>query len=110
MVRPGERIKGIVQCQVDRDQCSALSLYRIVVGIQGKGPQITIGNELGMTAGESLEQFDLIAPAEPGIYQVRFKLVEALFEQTAFEKWLDENGHEPDATTTIGVIVVKAQP
>lgn len=110
VVRPGERIRGIVDCHIDRDKCSALSLYRIVVGFAGKGPQTTIGNELGMAAGESLEQFDLIAPTEPGVYQIRFKLVEALFEQTAFEKWLDENGQEPSGTTTIGIVIVKGRP
>lgn len=107
VVKPGERIKGIVVCNLDRDKCSALNLYRVLLGIKGVGAQTTIGNELGLAAGESLEEFSLIAPAVPGIYQVRFKVVEKLLESSALDAWTDEKGNEPDGTTTIGLIVVK---
>lgn len=107
VVRPGERIEGVVLCNLDREQCSSLSLYRVVLGIKGKGAQTTIGNQFGIVAGESLEQFVLIAPAEPGLYQIRFRLAEGLLKGTALNAWVDENGNEPDGTTTIGVVLVK---
>ena len=106
-VKPGEKIDGVVQCTLDSSRCSSLSLYRIVLGIKGKGPQITIGNELGAAARETLERFTLAAPQEPGIYQIRFRVVESLFESSALDAWTDERGNEPDGTTTIGIILVK---
>jgi hypothetical protein len=107
VVKPGERVEGIVQCNLDREQCSNLKVYRVVLGLQGKGAQTTIGNELGVVAGESLESFALVAPSEAGIYQIRFRTVEGLFEKTALDGWLDGEGNEPDGTTTIGLIVVR---
>lgn len=107
VVRAGERIQGIVLCDLDSKQCSSLSLYRVVLGIKGKGAQTTIGNELGIFSGESLENFILIAPSEPGIYQIRYRLVESFTKKAALEAWVDENGNEPSAITTVGIILVK---
>ncbi len=107
VVKPGERVEGVVLCNLDREQCSALGLYRVVLGISGRGAQTTIGNELGLTAGESLEKFSLVAPAEPGVYQVRFTVVDSLFERNALDAWTDEKGNEPDGSTTIGLILVR---
>ena len=107
VVKPGERIQGVVLCNLDSKQCSSLSLYRVVLGIKGKGAQTTIGNELGIIAGESLEDFVLSAPSESGIYQIRYRLVESFTKKAALAAWVDENGDEPSATTTIGVVVVK---
>jgi hypothetical protein len=108
VVKPGEKITGIVECHLDREQCSALSLYRVVLGIKGQGAQTTIGNELGIVAGKTLEQFTLVAPTEPGIYQIRFKLVVSFFEENALHAWVDDKGNEPEGTTTIGIICVKS--
>lgn len=107
VVKPGERVHGIVLCDLDGSQCSTFGFYRVVLGVSGRGGQTTIGNELGIAAGESLEKFDLIAPTEPGIYQIRFRLVESFLEGNALTAWVDENGNEPDGTTTIGLIIVK---
>lgn len=107
LVKPGERIEAKVKCKLDSKQCSASSLYRIVVGLQGEGPQAVIGNELGLVAGKSKEKFALIAPQKTGVYQIRFRTVEAYFESSALDAWRDREGNEPDGTTTIGIIVVK---
>jgi len=108
VVKPGERIEGVVQCDLDREQCESFSFYRVVLGIKGKGAQTTIGNELGIVAGKSEEKFVLIAPSESGLYQIRFRLVDALLKKNALESWTDENGDEPDGTTTIGLVFVKS--
>ena len=107
VVGPGEKIEGGVVCVLDRDACSPLSFYRVVLGIKGEEAQTTIGNELGIVAGESLETFSLHAPKNPGLYQVRFRLVEGFRKGKALESWIDEEGKEPDASTTIGVIFVR---
>jgi hypothetical protein len=108
VVKPGETVEGVVKCHLNKELCSSLYLYRVVLGIKGQGPQTTIGNELGIVAGKSEEKFVLTAPQEPGIYQIRFRLVESLFESKAFDAWLDEEGNEPDASTTLGILVVKS--
>lgn len=107
-VKPGERIEGKVHCHLDKDQCSSLSMYRVVLGFVGEDPQTTIGNELGIVAGHSKETFTLIAPSKPGIYQLRFRLVDSFFKGKALDAWKDEKGNEPDASTTIGIVVVKS--
>lgn len=107
VVRPGELIEASVICDLDRKQCSAVKLYRVVIGLKGEGAQTTIGNELGMVAGESCENFRLSAPSKPGIYQVRFRLVESYREGKALKNWEDKEGNEPDARTTIGLLAVK---
>lgn len=107
VVKPGERIEAKVRCKLDSKQCALSSVYRIVVGIQGEGPQAVIGNELGLVAGKSKEKFTLIAPQKAGIYQIRFRTVEAYLESSALSAWKDSDGNEPDGTTTIGILVVK---
>ncbi len=107
VVNSGDKIECEVVCDLDRDKCSALSFYRVVIGIKGEGAQTTIGNELGILAGESREKFSLHAPMKPGLYQVRFKLAENLLEKKALHAWTDSKGNEPDASTTIGIIFVR---
>ncbi len=107
VVKPGERIEAEVKCNLDSEKCSVFGLYRIVVGIKGEGPQAVIGNEAGLLAGKSREKFTLIAPETPGMYQIRFRPVDALFKHSALHAWKDAEGNEPDGTTTIGIIFVK---
>lgn len=106
-VKAGEKIDAEVTCIIDPEQCSIFGLYRIVVGIKGVGPQAVIGNESGLLAGKSRETFTLKAPDKPGIYEIRFKSVNAYLQSTAIHAWQDEAGNEPDGTTTIGIIIVQ---
>jgi len=106
VVKPGERVDCSVICHLDRTDCSSLSIYRIAVGIKGEGAQTTICNYLGLLAGDSVEKFTLIAPADHGVYEVRFRPAEGLTEKEALKAWTDAQGQEPGASTTIGFIVV----
>ncbi len=108
VVKPGEPINGEVHCSFERDQCSSICFYRVVLGINGEGAQTTIGNTLGAIAGKSKEHFVLIAPEKPGLYQLRFRTVEKFTETEALKAWVDDHGDEPSATTTIGFIYVKS--
>lgn len=103
VVEPGQKIKGSVVCSLDKSKCDPLTFYRVVLGVEDQKAQTTIGNEFGVFAGESLEKFTLVAPCEPGIYLLRFKLVQSLWEKTAMHSWEEE---APDVTKTIGIIVV----
>lgn len=107
LAQPGETVEATVDCNLDREKCNSLSFYRIVVGLKGVGAQTTIGNELGIVAGPSKEKFSLVAPQEPGIYQIRYTVAETVFEKKARHSWVDKKGNEPSAATTIGVIVVQ---
>ncbi len=106
-VQPGEKIEGILHCHLDPQKCNSLSFYRVLIGIKGVGPQVTVCNYLGASAGDSKEKFILTAPEAKGIYQIRFRVVESFLESEALQAWADAQGQEPDASTTIGVIVVK---
>lgn len=107
IVKPGEKIEAEVKCTFDTEQTSILSVYRIVVGLKGGEPQAVIGNESGLTAGKSTEKFTLRAPEKAGIYQIRFRTVDAYTKSAALDAWKDGEGNEPDGTTTIGLIIVK---
>lgn len=106
-VKPGERIQGAVKCILDKDRCPYLGMYRVVLGIKEEGAQTTIGKELGLAPGENDETFNLIAPKDTGIYQIRFRLVHKILPGAALDAWTDDEGNEPDETTTIGFIIVK---
>jgi DNA-binding ferritin-like protein (Dps family) len=107
-VLPGSLIGTDVSCFIDPDKASALTFYRVVIGFKGVGPQTTLCNCLGASCGTKFEEFQLEAPTKPGVYEIRFRTVEKLLEHDALNAWKDENGEEPDASTTIGVIVVKS--
>jgi hypothetical protein len=104
-VKPGETIQGKLRCSLNKTQASSVMLYRVVLGIKGVGGQASVYNSLGAKS-DSAEQFTLTAPKEPGLYQVRFKLVEKLSEKEALDSWFDSKGREPEAKSTIATILV----
>ncbi len=107
VVHPGQRIEGEVKCSLKGEQLSPHELYRVVIGIKGQGAQTTICNYLGAVARDTLEKFVLTAPREPGIYQIRFRVVEKFLESDALAAWKDAEGNEPDGSATIGLIFVQ---
>ncbi len=107
VVRPGETVSGEVTCSLNPDEAHSFNVYRVVIGLHGEGPQTTIGTTLGVAGGSSEERFSLTAPMEPGTYQIRFRTATNFLESAVLNAWIDEKGHEPDASTTIGIIYVK---
>lgn len=107
VVKPGEWIDADVICTMDSAAASPIEIYRVVIGYQAIGAQTVIYNQLGRTSEKKFVQFRLQAPGEPGVYQVRFRTVNTVLESIALTEWQDENGNEPDATTTVGVVVVR---
>lgn len=107
VAHPCEKIEGKIDLFLDANKAAALSVYRVVLGYKGVGPQTTIGTTLGISSGASHEHFSLIAPAQPGVYEVRFRTADNFMESKAMEAWYDERGNEPDGTTTIGIVYVK---
>jgi hypothetical protein len=106
IVHSGQEIKGEVTCNVDRKQCSAFSMYRVVLGIKNQGGQTTVFNHFGLRAGKETDPFTLVAPRQKGIYEVAFRLTKAASEGMALQSWdaHDENGWgEP---VTLGLLIV----
>ncbi len=103
---PGQTIAAEVKCAFDPDKSTFFGHYEIVIGLKGLGPQVVIGSE-GLADGKTKEEFTLVAPETRGIYEIRFRPAKIIFKLPAFSEWLDSEGHEPDAKTTIGLIVVK---
>lgn len=109
VVKPGERINVEMIALLDKSQVKDFQYHRVLVGFKGfDHPETSFGQGVGYLAGtESKEEFAIIAPREPGFYEIRFRPVEGYRESKAKEHWLDSSLHEPDARSTIGVILVK---
>lgn len=101
---PGQWIEGRIRCALDPNKCSTFAGYQIMLGFPGIGPQTSFSKRF---AGETDETFNLMAPEDPGVYELRFRVVEQMTEFGLFEHWRDERGAEPGASTTIGVVIVK---
>jgi hypothetical protein len=106
VVAPGQKIEAEAVYTFDPDKSTFFGHYEIVIGLKGEGPQVVIGSE-GLADGKTKEVFTLVAPERTGIYQIRFRPAKIIFKSSAFDTWQDADGNEPDATTTIGLIVVK---
>ncbi len=106
VAKPGQQIEGEVVCNLDRKQCSALSLYRVVLGIKNQGGQTTVFNHFGLRAGRETDHFTLVAPKEKGVYEVAFRVVEAAREGTALQSWDDRDENGWGEPVVIGVIIV----
>lgn len=108
VARPGENLKCKISYKLDASQCSALDVYRVVIGYKGIGPQTTVGASLGVVDVETRERFDLVAPSQEGVYEIRARVVKGYTEDNAMRAWLDPQGNEPGSETTIGLIYVKS--
>lgn len=106
VVRRGEQIQATVNYTLDENKAAFFNNYRIVVGLKWLGPQTTFGRRLGVKLGETTESFTLAAPLAPGFYEVRFRAVDCFLESSALAAWYDDEGKEPDANSTIGIVYV----
>lgn len=109
VVRPGERIEGIIKYKIDKERCKDIKYHRLLIGYKNLGPQTTVAAGLGyITDKENENRFTLVAPQKPGLYQIRFRSVENFTETEALKHWTDEDGNEPSIKKTIGIVVVKS--
>jgi len=106
LTAPGQQIEGEVVCSLNREQCSPLKMYRVVLGIKNRGGQITVFNHFGLHAGKEVEHFTIEAPNERGIYQVGFKVVETIWTDTALKSWEEDTENDGGTPAIIGLIVV----
>ncbi len=108
VVKPGEKIEGKLRFELDRKECRDMRYHRIILGFKDLGAQTSIGAGLGFFAHkDGKEKFELTAPKEPGLYQVRFRHVQAFSEDDALAKWVDSKKRQPYSRTTLGFVLVR---
>lgn len=108
VVKPGERIEGEVVVVVDKEKSQGLKDHRLIIGFKNIGAQTSFSVKPFVADQVQREKFTLVAPMDPGLYQVRFRSVQSPTEAEALKLWNDEQGLAPAATSTIGFIWVKA--
>ena len=106
VVAPEETLHGSLKYRIDAEELKSMHRYHLVVGIHGEGSQDCITHTLGVWDSKGKGNFTLTAPKHPGIYQVRFLLVEGLTCSHAQNLW-NSGEKEPSSAATIGVIIVE---
>lgn len=91
---PGEIIQGQADCVNHRP-----TNVQVIVGFEG------IGAQDGINSG----CFNLIAPEQPGIYEVRFRYAEAHSLEDAIAYWWKVDS-TPPWQATIGLVIVSEDP
>lgn len=105
-VVPGETLNGSLKYKIKAKDLSSLHLYHLIIGIKGVGAQECVTHNLGVWNTKGKGRFNLKAPLEKGIYEVRFQLTEGLTCEEAQNVW--NSGQEtPNSSATIGVIIVE---
>jgi hypothetical protein len=106
IVAPEEILNGSLKYKIKSKDLEVFHLYHLVVGIKKEGAQDCITHTLGFWNSKGKGSFTLVAPKEPGIYEVRFMLTDGLTCQAARNAW-NEGGKEPSNAATIGVVIVE---
>lgn len=104
IVGPGEKVYGSLRYKIDSDKAD-FSLCHLVIGIEGVGAQDCIAHTFNLWDSKGKGKFTLVAPKEPGVYQVRFLFFEGITCSKARDSW--DKGEDPSAAATLGVIIVK---
>lgn len=103
LARPGEKIFSTVNFACNTDCIDSNSLNQIIIGYENLGPRKCIFNELGYRCGEGIASFLLVAPKEPGSYDIQCCLEQAYSPVEAMQNW-----HSGDTVKlTIGRVVVR---
>ncbi len=101
---PGEVIEGTVRYKVDAKQLESWHLHHVIVGIKGQDAQTCITHILGVWDSKGKASFNITAPLEKGVYELRFDYSTALTCDTAIDNWKED---APSSQATVGIIVVE---
>ena len=105
LVKPGEQLHCSVKYSIDASQMDSWHMHHVIVGIQGgENSQCCITHSLGVWDKKGKANFELNAPAEKGVYEVRFIYEQVLRCSDAVEHWKDD---APSSRTTVGIIIVE---
>lgn len=105
-VKPGETVKGHVKYKIDSDELDTLHLHHIIVGLKNVGAQDCIAHSFGVWDSKGRSSFELKAPMEKGVYEVRFSYAQASSCSEALKSWTEDN-HQPSSKATIAILIVE---
>lgn len=105
-VAPGETVQGKLKYKIDSKGLETLHLHHIIVGLKNVGAQDCIAHSFGVWDSKGKATFELKAPEEKGVYEVRFCYAEALSCHDARETWTQDND-QPSSHATMGVLIVE---
>ena len=101
---PNECIDCQVNYKIDKDALSSLSVHSCVVGFHSEGPQERFKTFLGLMNDSGTAKFQLEAPSDEGVYEIRFAQTKGITEGQAFASW---NDSPPSSNATMGIVIVK---
>lgn len=104
IVKASDEVISSCEVNLDEAKCKTGASYFVVFGIKDKGPQIALGP---IDGGASSINFSFTAPDKIGVYQIRFRVVEAKTEEEALFGWFNEAGNEPAANSTLALLIVR---
>lgn len=103
---PGKKHKVSVKYKLDGDLVDNMELHHFIFGLDKAGPQDCFLHSLGLTDAKGNATFYVTAPAEPGVYALRFchAVGYGSFEQVKEEWWKTES---TNSKSIMGIVVVK---
>ncbi len=106
VVKPKEKITGTLHYKIDAKRLDSFHLYHLVVGLKKVGAQDCVSHSFGIWNSKGKGRFTLKAPAEAGVYEVRFSYFEGATCQSARDAWNSDAG-DPSSAATIAVVIVE---
>ncbi len=107
VVKPGEEIQCEISVNVNPDRAKDVKYQGLIFGFKDEAPQAVVKMNMSKEMAYK-EKFTLKAPKESGIYQVRFRPIDAESKADPLKQWIDSEGNQPGMKATIGIIVVKS--
>ena len=101
---PEQEINGIVGFIYNCPTCGKRTFNQIIIGIANKGAQACLFN--GGIQEQGIRNFKIIAPKEPGFYEIRFRYAQDYDCENAIKSWWDRDG-VPGQDATVGYITVR---
>lgn len=102
---PGQKVKARVNYQIDAEQLPPNPSHSLVVGLYPGEPQLCLIRSLGILDSIGIAEFSLIAPRNPGVYEVRCTYSKHLLFRNAKEDW--SRWGNPSSETRMGVMIVQ---
>ncbi|CDZ81304.1 hypothetical protein BN1013_01840 [Candidatus Rubidus massiliensis] len=105
IVSPGETVKGKLRYEIDSDKLD-WNVHHIIVGLKDVGAQDCITHSFGFKDSKGKSTFELKAPKEKGVYEVRFSYAQAFTCEGARDTW-DADTDQPSSKATMGILIVE---
>lgn len=106
--KPNERIFGTFNFSCIREEVPPDTLHQIVIGFEGIGPLKCILNERDeYCPAEGILPFFCVAPAEPGVYEIKCSLSQLPSAVEAMQHWWDEKKEGDDSKIYLGRVIVR---